>query len=120
ARARPVLGHRARGDVDVHVALLQEVPGDPEALGVRAHVAEGRVRALLHDVTELTRQLHLPGAVHARRLDEEDLAADARPRQARSHARLLRALRDLARVLDGTEELPQVFLALDHTPSIVS
>jgi hypothetical protein len=34
ARARPVLGHRAGGDVDVDVALLEEVLRDAELLAL--------------------------------------------------------------------------------------
>jgi NAD(P)-dependent dehydrogenase (short-subunit alcohol dehydrogenase family) len=41
--ARPVLGHGARRDVDVQVALLEEVLGDAELGGPAAHVAHGRL-----------------------------------------------------------------------------
>ena len=93
----PVLGHGARGDVDVQVALLEEVLGDAELLGVGAHVGERRLRRLLHHVAELAGELQLARAVHARRLDEEDLAADAGPGEAGGDAGLLGALGDLAR-----------------------
>jgi hypothetical protein len=63
--------------------LLEEVLGDAELLGARAHEAQRRLRGLLHHVAELAGELELAGAVHARRLDEEDLAAHARPREAR-------------------------------------
>ena len=41
----PSFGMRARGDVDVDVALLEEVLRDAELLRVRADVAERRLRA---------------------------------------------------------------------------
>src|SRR5690606_17082927 len=86
---------------------------DAELLRVRADVAERRLGGLLHDVAELPRELELARAEHARGLDEEDLSADARPREARRDARLLRALRDLARVARGAEELTDGVGAVD-------
>src|ERR1019366_1721610 len=113
AGARAVLRHSAGGDVDVDVALLEEVPRDAVPLRVRPDVGERSLRGLLHDVAELARELELPGAVHARRLDEEDLAADARPRQARRAPGLFGALRDLARVLLRAEELAHLIFVVD-------
>jgi DNA mismatch repair protein MutS2 len=64
ARARAVLRHRAGGDVDVEVALVEEVLRDAPAVGVGAHVAERGLGALLHDVAELTRERELAACRH--------------------------------------------------------
>src|SRR5437762_3286626 len=66
---------------------------------------ERRGDGLLHHVAELSPQRQLALAGHARRLDEQDVAADRGPRQARRDARLRRALRDLADELLRAEEL---------------
>src|SRR6188768_1270180 len=113
ARTGAILGHAARGDVDVNVALLEEVLRDAVFFGVGAHVAEGCVGALLHDFTELTGELHLARAEHARRLDEQDFAAHAGPGEASGHTRLFGALRDFTRELDRAQEFAKVVFALD-------
>ena len=59
---------------------------------VRAHPRQRRARRLLHHVAELAGERQRRRAGHARRLDEEHLAADRRPGQADGHARLLGAL----------------------------
>src|SRR5581483_5828693 len=58
-------------------------------------------------------ELELAGAVHARRLDEEDLAAHARPREAGRDAGLRGALGDLARVARRAEELVEIVFVVD-------
>ena len=78
------------------------------------------MRRLLHDVAELAGELELARAVHAGRLDEEDLAADARPREARGHARLLGALGHLAGELRGSEELAQLVGGVHATRRVVT
>src|SRR6202022_1417097 len=66
-----------------------------------------------HDVAELPGELHLAGSEHARRLDEEDLAAHARPRQAGAHAGLLGSLGDVARVATRAQKFAEVLFRLD-------
>src|SRR5829696_1097090 len=86
AGAGTVLRDRARGHVEVDVVGLEVVLGQP--LRVRAHVGQRRLRGLLHDVAELARDREPPRAGHRARLDEQHVAADRRPRQARGHAGL--------------------------------
>src|SRR5215218_4619137 len=50
-------------------------------IGVPAHVGERDARGLLHHVAELAGEHQVLLALHARRLDEEDVAADAGHRQ---------------------------------------
>ncbi len=57
----PYFGTAPGGDVDVDVTLV-EVLGDAKLSGPRGTVAEGRLRRLLHNITELTRELQLAGA----------------------------------------------------------
>ena len=59
AGARAVLGDRARRDVDVEVALLEEPRVDPELLGVGPHVGQRDLRRLLHHVAELAGELQV-------------------------------------------------------------
>ena len=68
----------------------------PSSLGVAAHVRERRLRRLLHHVAELAGDLDAAFARHARGLDEEDVAADRRPREAGGDAGNDGALGDFA------------------------
>ena len=96
ARARPVLRRRARRHVDVDVATSRAALGvDAELRRARLHERQRRLRALLHHVAELAGEDQLAAAGHARRLDEQDVAADRRPGEAGRHARHARAHRDL-------------------------
>ncbi len=98
--ARPVFRHCACRDVDVDVALLEEVLGNPKRLGPCANVAHRRLGGLLHHVTELAGELELARAVHLGAFDEEDFTTDGRPGEASRDAgfcRTLRYLRDEAR-----------------------
>ena len=79
----PSLGMAPAGDVDVDVGLLEEVLVEAQPLGARADERQRRLRRLLHHVAELAGQDQLALAVHLRRLDEQDVAADRRPGQAR-------------------------------------
>src|SRR4051794_24769481 len=88
AGARPVLGRRARRHVDVQVVV-----GEPRAVqawrhlvGVRLDPGQRRLRRLLHDVAELAGEQQLAAARRRAGLDEQHVAADRRPRQARRHA----------------------------------
>src|SRR5207253_2097951 len=95
ARRRPVLGNRARGYVDVQVGVLVELGRDAETVGARPDVAERRLRRLLHDVAEAAREREALLPRHARRLDEEDVAAVRRPGEADGYPGILRPLRHL-------------------------
>src|SRR3546814_17000109 len=73
--------------MDVDVALLEERRVDAEGCRAGLHDGEGRLHALAHDVAELAREDQLAAARCARRLDEQDVAADGRPGEAGRHAR---------------------------------
>ena len=81
ARRRAVLGHGAGRHVDVEPAA-HGVGVDAELGGVRAHVVEGDLRRLLHDVAELAGEgqarLGVGRGRERRRLDEQHVAAVAR------------------------------------------
>ena len=75
----------APADVDVE-PLGEDRRVDPELRGVRAHVGEGDLRRLLHDVAQLAREGETLGAVGHAGLDEEDVAAGTGHGQAGDHA----------------------------------
>jgi hypothetical protein len=79
---------------------------------VRTYAQRG-LRRLLHHVAELTRELHLAGAMHARGLDEEDLAAHAVHARPVATPGLLGALGHLAGELLRAEVRPQVVDVVD-------
>ena len=104
ARRRTVLGNRARRNVDVEIVLRQEIARDPEFLGTRPDVAQGRAGRLLHHVAELARENDvLVSAWKQGRFDEEDVAAGFRPGDAGRDARPRRAERDLFPEARGSE-----------------
>ena len=108
ARGRTVLGHRARGHVDVK-DLLDRRGLDAELLGVRAHVGQRDLRRLLHHVPELTGQRQASAVSVGRRrrgcLDEQHIAADSGHGEAGRHARHRGAGRDLVVERRLAEEL---------------
>ena len=101
----PSFGIAPAGTWTCMSTLLEEVGRDAEAVGARADVAERRLRRLLHHVAELAGEREALLARHARRLDEEDVAAGRRPREPDGDARLVGALGDLGEEPLGPEEL---------------
>ncbi len=95
------------------VGLLEEVLRDSVSLRIRADEREGRLRRLFHHVAELSGELQLARAVHLRRLDEEDFAADARPGEPGRDSGLLGPLSDLARIPLRPEKLAHVVFRVD-------
>src|SRR6185312_7081111 len=85
--ARPVFRDRAGGYVNVDVALVEELRIDAELGRLRLDQAQRRLRGFLHDFAQLSRQDQLAAARHARRLDEEDVATDRCPCEARGDTR---------------------------------
>ena len=83
----------------------------PSCAGARLDERQRRLRALLHHVAELPGEDQLAAAGHARRLDEEDVAAHRRPREARRHARHARAHRHFGLELRGPRIVVQVAAA---------
>ena len=69
--------------------LREEVFLDAELLRMRPRIAERRLCRLLHDVAELAGERQAAAASHRRRFDEEDVAADRRPRQTGRDADLI-------------------------------
>src|ERR1017187_4615641 len=57
--ARPILRHRAGRNVDMDIALLEEVFAYAIAFGIRTDVRKRRLRRLFHDVAELPCELQL-------------------------------------------------------------
>jgi hypothetical protein len=70
----------------VDVALLEATGIDAERAGAILDDAESRLRALAHDLAELPGQDQPTAAGCARRLDEQDVAADRGPCQTCGHA----------------------------------
>src|SRR6185312_3191956 len=62
----------------------------------------------LHDITQLPRQDELAATRHARRLDEEDVPADGRPRETRGNARHGGPLRDFVLEARGSQHLGHI------------
>ncbi len=88
ARRRTVLRNRAGRHVQVDLRVLVERRVDAVARRVRAEPRQRDARRLLHHVAELAGQRQLAGAGHARRFDEQHVAADRRPRQPDRDARI--------------------------------
>ena len=82
----PSLGTAPAGTWTWNRLPAKSVRVDPELLGVRAHVGEGDLRRLLHDVAQLAREGEPLGAVGHAGLDEEDVAAGTGDGQAGDHA----------------------------------
>ena len=83
-------------------------PGSmPRLRRARLDQRERRLRALLHHVAELAGEYQLAAAGHARRLDEEDVAAHRRPGEAGRHAghavRMATSASNFDRPEDGRE-----------------
>src|SRR5690606_13267760 len=85
-----VLRHRACRNVQVTLAGRERLRPKPQALGVGAHPRERRLGRLLHHVAELAgeAQPHVLAARHRSRLDEQDVAARVRAREAHHQAPL--------------------------------
>ena len=75
AGRRPVLGDGALGQVHVDVGAAVEVAVQPQRRGARAHVADRRLRRLLHDVAELAGEHQLALARDDRDLGRQQIAA---------------------------------------------
>ena len=93
ARRRPVLRDGARRHVQVHLGVLEEVRID----AVRRWRGRGTTTERARADSFITSpswpvSVQRPAARHARRLDEQHVAAGRRPRQADGDARILRAL----------------------------
>ena len=82
--ARAVLRRRARGDMHVDVRFLEHFRRDAEALRARLDERQRGLRAFLHHVAQLSGQDELAVARHARRFDEQDVAADRASTRGRS------------------------------------
>ena len=92
----------------VQVELLQRFADVGLGQGQR------RLGRFLHHVTELTGQDQLARTRHLGGLDEQDVPAHRRPRQARRHARHFRSQRDLVLEPGRTQDRVQVGCIHDH------
>ena len=81
--------------MQVDFGVLVERRIDAVARRVRAEPGERRPRRLLHHVAEVPGERQAAAALHARRFDEQDLAAGGRPREADRDPGILRAVLDL-------------------------
>ena len=86
------------------VKTVERLLGDAKLHGIGLHVAERCPGGLLHHVAELTRKDELTLAGHPQRLHVQNLAADGRPGQARSHAGHAGVLADLGLEAVRTED----------------
>ena len=103
ARARPVLGDRPLGEVDVNILRLIEVRRNAQLRRALAQAGHSGLAALLHDLAEVAGQLQLAAAVHHADLDRQDLAADLRPRKTVDHADQIGLCRLVARITRRAE-----------------
>src|ERR1700676_1846852 len=81
--------------MDVHIGFFEQSEVDAELWRARLHQRQGRLRTLLHHLTELTGKNELAAPEHPRRLDKKDIAAGRRPGEASRHARHAGAHGDL-------------------------
>src|SRR5260370_13739972 len=81
--------------MDVNVLLPEKVWIDAVALAVRARPGERRGHRFLHDFAEMPGHGELLAAAHARRFDENDVAAYRRPNEPDGHSGSLDAFLDL-------------------------
>src|SRR5690606_23535684 len=116
--ARPVLGNGAGRNVHVDVALLEAALVDTEQARPVLDDAERGLRTLLHDVAELSGEDELAAAGQARRLDEEDVAADRSPGKTGGHAGHARAHGDFAFELARAEDGGKVVLVDADRPAL--
>ena len=78
--------------MNVNVLLAEEVRIDAVALAIRARPGQRCGHRLLHDFTEMPGHGELLAAAHTGGLNEDDIAAHWRPREANGHAWRLGAL----------------------------
>ena len=91
----PVLRDRARRHMDVDVAALEQFGIEAERLRPGLDQRHRRLGAFAHDLAELAGEDQRALARDARRLDEQDVAADWRPGEAGRDARHAGAHRHL-------------------------
>jgi hypothetical protein len=65
--------------MDMDVARLEQLGIDPKARRPALDQRQSRLRALAHDLAELSSENEAALAGHPRRLDKQDVAADRRP-----------------------------------------
>src|SRR5258706_332962 len=114
AGAGAVLGDRAGRHVDVHVHFLERGRIDAKRGGARFHQGERGLGGFLHHVAELAGENQPAGTRGAARLDEQNVSADRRPREARGDARHAGAQRHLVLEFGRPENLREVTLFDSH------
>src|SRR5574341_1402755 len=75
--------------MDMNVCLAELVGADAELLRARAHVSQGRVGGLLHDIAQMPGERERALAPHRRGFDVENIAARLGPGQAGPQADLV-------------------------------
>src|SRR6266851_5211199 len=96
ARARSVLGHRARRHVDVHVPINERiVVAEAQRSAARPGIRQRSLGRLFHHLAELPGEQQIALAGHHARLDEQDLAPRRRICQTGGDADLVSAGDDL-------------------------
>src|SRR5581483_1219578 len=108
AGARSVFGNRAGRHVHVDVAAFENFRLQTETARAILYQRQRRLGALLHDIAELPGEDQVALARYARRLDEENIAADRRPGEAGRDAGDARALRHLTFEALGPEDRVQI------------
>ena len=108
AGRRPVLGHRAFGQVDVDVLAREDRRLD--AIGRRARLDEAhrRLDQFLHHFAELAGGLDLALAGHGDRLDRQQFAADLGPGEAGDRADLVLFLADAVAEAADAEKIADI------------
>ena len=107
-RTRAILGNGACRHVDVHIRLLEYERIDAQIFRLPLDQCHGCLRTLLHDLAELAGQYELARAGDTATLDEQDVAADRSPGQARGHARHAGTHRNLVFVARRAQDGRQV------------
>src|SRR5260370_2784946 len=88
-----IFGNRAFGNVQVDVQAAVKIARQPELVRPRSQVAHGRLRRLLHHISQFTGDGELALAFHQRGLGSEDLTAHFRPGQANGRSDFVLLLR---------------------------
>src|SRR5690606_21931097 len=108
ARARPILGHRAFGQVDVDILAIEDARLDAIGRRARLHIREGRLHGFVHHIAQLAGRLRLPLAGHGDGFDGEQFATYFGPGQAGDGADLVLLLGDAVAELADAREVPEI------------
>ena len=102
---RAVLGNRALWNVNVQVALANEIEINAKPFGARLDAGQRSLRRFLHDVSKLAGQRHCAAALYQSRFDLEDFAAHLCPGKTGCQADFTFSRNPLLAELDWSKHL---------------